>query len=63
MVFAFTLALLPGCYLYFTRPYTELRIVFIWAFLAYYIGKAGYIIMHRNDVVNSHSNNAKKKKE
>ena len=63
MFFAFTLALLPGCYLYFSRPYTELRKVFTWVFFAYYIGKAAYVIIHRNDVVNSHSSNAKKKKE
>ena len=62
MVFAFTVALLPGCYLYFTRPYTELKNVFPWVFFAYYIGKATYVIMHRNDVVNSHNKNTKKKK-
>lgn len=62
LVLAITIALLPGCYLYFSRPYTEMRKVFPILFLIYYIGKAIYVIRHRNDVVSSNHKNAKKKK-
>ena len=58
LVMAFSVALLPGCYIYFSRPFNELRRVFPFIFLIYYIGKAVYIIMHRNDV----QKNTKKKK-
>ena len=59
LIFSISFALLPGCYLYFTRPFTELRRVFPALFLIYYIGKAIYIICHRNDFA---GNKSKKKK-
>ena len=62
MVLSITLAVLPGCYLYFAYPFNELRRVFPFLFLVYYIGKIVYLVKHRNDVVNSRKNNSKKKK-
>ena len=62
LVCAIMLALYPGCYLYFSRPFNELRRVFPIAFFIYYIGKTIYIIRHRNDIVSSNGKNAKKKK-
>lgn len=60
LIFAITIALFPGCYLYFSHPYTELRKVFPILFLIYYIGKAIYVIKHRNDIVKSSKKKAKK---
>ena len=61
-IFSITLALLPGCYLYFSRPFTEIRRIFPFAFLFYYIGKAVYVIKHRNDVVKTNNNSKKRGK-
>lgn len=59
MVMAFSLAILPGCYLYFPKPFTQLRFVFPILFIVYYIGKAVYVIYHRNDVVSSKNKKSK----
>lgn len=50
---AFSLALLPGCYVFFPEPISKLKMIFPYLFLAYYIGKTIYIIKHRNDVTKS----------
>lgn len=66
LVFAFTFALLPGCYLEFTAPFNDLRIVFPIFFFIYYIGKAIYIFKNSNKTINKkgdkNKKNAKKKK-
>lgn len=61
LVLAISIALFPGCYLYFSHPITEIRKVFPVAFLIYYIGKAVYVIKHRNDVVKGLNQKSKKK--
>ena len=51
LVMAFTIAMLPGCYVYFPEPISHLKKILPFLFLGYYIGKAIYIIVHRNDIV------------
>ena len=66
LVFAFTIALFPGCYLEFSAPFNDLRIVFPILFLVYYIGKAIYIFKNANNSNvkknNKNKKNTKKKK-
>lgn len=50
---AFTIAMLPGCYVFFPEPISKLKILFPYLFFAYYIGKTVYIIKHRNDAIKS----------
>lgn len=60
LVFSITFALLPGCYLYFTRPFTEMRRIFPIVFLIYYIGKVVYIIKHAKDIKGRKTNQKKR---
>lgn len=62
LVFAFTIAAMPGCYLYFTAPFNKLRIVFPIAFGVYYIGKAIYVAV-KADKFNNHKSTKKKSKK
>ena len=61
LVMAFSLAMLPGCYIFFPEPINRLKIIFPILFLVYYVGKVIYIIMHRNDIVSSKNSNKKKR--
>lgn len=63
LVFAFTIAAIPGCYLDFVAPWNKLRLVFPIAFLVYYIGKAIYIIRDANKISSNSSNKKSKKKK
>ena len=63
LVLAFTIALMPGCYLEFSAPFNNLRIVFPILFLVYYIGKAIYIVKHVNNSSNKNSKKKAKKKK
>lgn len=61
LVMAFSIAMLPGCYIFFPQPISKIRIIFPILFVIYYIGKAVYIFMHRNDTINSKNSNKKKR--
>ena len=56
LIMAFSIAMLPGCYVFFPEPITKLKIVFPILFVVYYIGKVFYIIRHRNDISGKKSN-------
>ena len=62
LVFAFTVAAIPGCYLDFASPWNNLRLVFPVAFFAYYVGKAIYIVKNTNKP-NGKQNNKKSNKK
>jgi len=59
LVMAFSIASLPGCYVFFPEPINKLKVILPILFVIYYIGKVIYIIIHRNDIS---GNKSKKKK-
>ncbi len=59
LALAFSAAVLPGSYLYYSAPFNSLHKVLPIAFLVYYIGKTAYIVYDSNKVAKK---STKKKK-